>query len=619
MEFRMKLKLFIIFILTISILYGQDRRKVGLIPTINESGPKYDWVSYGLEYLLYNKLSVLSGFYVVDKQKFRSTLEASGFDYKTLPDSRLIYRMGKDAGIQIAVSGRYKVAANTLSLEITFSNAFNGTEILTSQYQEPLDDLFQTVGKIVDQLVNLAGIGVSDKENKLLGLSITKSITAFESFIRAYIEEATNTGRLEAVIGLFKRAIREDSKFWEAYYNLGIVYYNTNRYNQALDQFNQVINALPNFDKPYYGRGLIYEQQNKLDEAIADFKKVTEFNPNDYKSFYYLGKLSVKNSDYNEATQYLDKAIEINPDFAATYYELGNIQYNQDNYRKAIQYYKKATELDNQNAQYFLILGDSYYRSNVYYSAFEAINESIRLEPGNSLAYFLLGITVYKQAVMEELIEAFLDLLSGGSQQQDSDLLGTSANANTNVQFKTKKASIDPVKRKVVYDQMADAFSKAIKAKPDFMEATFNLALTYHEMGDLMQAERYYKAALQLKPDLIRAYLQLSELYTTQGKNDLALDQYRKVFSLEPGIILDQQTLGKEHNYINIYDLFKKELDNKLELNPNDPKNNLILAKIFKAQGHLGKAANVLRRVLTQSPNNDEAKALLASIKDYGS
>ena len=617
MVLRMKLKLFIILVLTISVLYGQDRRKVGLIPTVNESGPKYDWVSYGLEYLLYNKLSVLSGFFVVDKERFRSALETSGFNYKSLPDSRLIYRMGKDTGIQIAISGRYKIAANTISLELTFSNAFNGTEILTSQYQESLENLFQLTSKIVDQLVNLAGIGVTDKEQRLLGLSITKSVTAFESFIRAYIEEATNTGRREAVIGLFKRAIREDPKFWEAYYNLGIVYYNTNRYNQALDQFNQVIEALPNFDKPYYGRGLIYEQQNRLDEAIADFKKVTEFNPNDYKPFYYLGKLSVKNGNYDEATEYLNKAIEINPDYAAPYFELGNIQYNQDNYRKAIPHYKKATELDNQNAQYFLLLGDSYYRSNVYFSAFEAINESIRLDSNNALSYFLLGITVYKQAVMEELIEAFLDLLSGGSQQQDSDLLGTSA-AN-DVQFKTKKAAIDPVKRKNIYDQMADAFSKAIKVKPDFMEATFNLALTYHEMGDYMQAERYYKAALQLKPDLIRAYMQLSELYTAQGKNDMALDQYRKIFSLEPGIILDQQTLGKEYNYMNMYNLFKKELDDKLELNPNDPKNNLILAKIFKAQGHLGKAANVLRRVLTQSPNNDEAKALLASIKDYGS
>ena len=60
MVVRMKLKLVIVLVFIISLLYGQDRRKVGLIPTINESGKKYDWVSYGLEYLLYNKLSVLT-------------------------------------------------------------------------------------------------------------------------------------------------------------------------------------------------------------------------------------------------------------------------------------------------------------------------------------------------------------------------------------------------------------------------------------------------------------------------------------------------------------------------------------------------------------------------------
>ncbi|MEJ2054051.1 MAG: tetratricopeptide repeat protein [Calditrichaceae bacterium] len=612
----MKFKILVILLTFVLALHSQDRRKVGLIPTVNEAGKQYDWVSYGLEYLLYNKLSVISAFYVLDKNNFRDALDKAGYDYKNIPDGRLVYRIGKDTGVQVTVSGRYKIAANTISLEVVFSNAFNGTEILRTNYQEPLSNIFQLSGKVVNQLVTLTGVGVSDKEQHLLGLSITNSVSAFENFIRAYIEEATNTGRREAVIGLFKRAIREDPNFWEAYYNLGIVYYNTNRYNMALDQFNKVINALPRFDKPYYGRGLIYEQQGRYDDAIADFKKVTEFNPNDYKPYYYLGKLSIKNSEYGKAAEYLETAKEINPEFAPTFYELGNIHYNQDNYRKAIGFYKTATELDGQNAQYFLILGDCYYRSNIYYSALEAIDKSIDLDSKNALAYFLKGITVYKEAVMEELIEAFLDLLSGGqTEQQGSNILGT----GTDLSFKTKKAAIDPVKRKEVYDKMADSFGKAVKYKPNFMEATFNLALTYHEMGNLAQAERYYKAALQIKPDLIRAYMQLSELYTTQGKKDLALDQYRKVFTLEPSIILDQQTLGKEYDYINIYELFRKELDDKLELNPNDPKNNLILAKIFKAQGHYGKAANVLRRVLTQSPNNNEAKALLDSIKNYGS
>ena len=607
----MKIKIFLIFLFLITSIQGQDRRKIGLIPIVNESGKRYDWVSYGVEYLLYNKLSVLSGFYVIEKESFKDALKTAGI-VSVVPDERQIYRLGKDTGVNVTISGRYKVAANTLSLEVIYSNAFNGTAILTTQFQEPLGNLFEISTKIVDQLITLAGINTQSSERQLFGLSITNSIKAFESFIMAYMEEEQDTGRREAIIGLLRRAIKEDPSFWEAYYNLGIVYFNTGRDNLALDQFNKVIDAIPNFDKPYYGRGLIYENQGKYKDAIADFLKVTEFNPNDHKPYYYLGKLSIKDDDYNSAIKYLNKAIELYPEYAAAYYELGNIQYNQDNYRNAIPFYKSATEYNPGNAQYQLLLADSYYRTNTYFSALEAVNKSIEIDPGNPLAYFLQGITVYKEAVMEELIEAFLDLLS----QNDNT---SSDAANTSFDFKKKSTAIDPVKKHDVYVKMAESFKKAIDAKPSFMEATFNLALTYHEMGDLVQAERYYKAALQLKPDLIRAYMKLADLYTTLNRNDEAIDQYRKVFALEPSLILEQQTLGPEHNYVNIYKEFRGELDEKLKLNPNDPKNNLIMAKIFKAQGNYGKAANLLRRVLTQSPNNQEAKSLLASIQNYGS
>jgi len=607
----MKIKIIVIFVLFVSILFGQDRRKVGLIPVTNESTAKFDWVSYGLEYLLYNKLSVISGFYVMEKDKFKQSLQA--LNYKSTGVSeRLIFQLGRETGVQVVISGRFRMAANTISLEIVYSNAFNGTEILNTQYQEPLENLFTISSRIVDQLINLAGINISDRERSLLGFTITNSVTAFESFVRAYMEEETKTGRREAVIGLFQRAVREDPNFWEAYYNLGIVYFNAGRYNQALEQFNKVISALPNFDKPYYGRGLIYEEQGKYKEAIADFKRVTEFNPNDFKPFYYLGKLSLKDKNYKEAEEFLNKSIQLNPEFAPAFYEIGNIHYSQNNFRRAINFYKTASELDASNEQYFLILADTYYRSNIYFSALEAVNRSIAIKPGNALAYFLLGITVYKQAVMEELIEAFLDLLA---EDKSSDVLV----ADTNFEFKKKSAAIDPVKKRTVYEQMADAFNKAVTYKPDFMEATFNLALTYHEMGEFNLAERYYKAALQLKPDLIRAYMKLADLYTETRRNAEAIDQYRKVFAIEPGLILKQQNLGKEHNYVNVYNQFRKELDDKLQLNPNDPRNNLILAKIFKAQGNFGKAANLLRSVLTQNPNNSEAKNLLESIQRYGS
>jgi len=600
-------KILIVLLLAQSLLFAQDKRKVGLIPFKNDTGSeKYDWISYGFEYYLYNKLSVLSGFYIPEKKVFHQVLEKVGYGKGPLTE-RMIYHIGRYSQVEVALAGSYKVSGGNIILQVEFYNALTGSNLLVSQFNEPIRNFFSLGRKIVDQLINLAGITVTPREKRLLNFTITKSITAYGSFIRAYMENEAQNPKMELITGLFRKAIREDNNFWEAYYNLGIVYFNSGRYNLALQQFNRVINALPNFDKPYFGRGLIYEKQKKYDEAIADFKKVAEFNPNDYKAFYYLGKISVINKDYKKAEEYLNKARKLNPEFAPTFYELGNIYYNQNRYRKCIEYYKEAAKLDNNNALYHLKLGDSYYRSQIYYNALNEIDAAIALRPNDANAYFLRGITIYKQAVLQELINAFLDLLNNKAP----------AKGSKNVRF-TKKTALDPVKQKQVYVDMAEAFSSAIRVRPTFMEATFNLALTYHEAGKYSEAEKYYLRTLQLKPNLVRARLKLAELYTETNRKKEAIEQYRQIFYIAPSIFVHHPTLGPEHQYINVFKKFRNELEEKLQREPNSPKYNLILAKVFQAQGQYGKAANLARKVLTFSPNNSDARKILAQIEHPG-
>jgi Tfp pilus assembly protein PilF len=162
---------------------------------------------------------------------------------------------------------------------------------------------------------------------------------------------------------------------------------------------------------------------------------------------------------------------------------------------------------------------------------------------------------------------------------------------------------------------MAASFSEAVKNKPDFVEALFNLALTYHEMGDPLSAEKYYLLTLQSNPALIRAHLKLAELFTETDRKQRAIDQYRRVFNLKPEFFVQKPTLSAEHQYINVFNLFRGEIETKLQHNPDDVNSNLILAKIFRAQGQNGKAANLARKVLSFNPNNSEAKEILAKVQ----
>jgi len=601
----MRIKVLLFFFLFTAILFAQDKRKIGLIPFVNSNNDsRNEWISYGLEYYMYGKLSVMSGFYVPEKKSFHKSLEKAGYQGKEITE-RMIYHIGKYSGVEVVVSGSYKVSGSRMELILSYNNAFNGSVLLSSKYNEPISNLFMVGRKIADELITLAGIGVTETEKRLLNFTFTKSIKAYESFIRAYMENEKPNARIEAVTGLFRQAIREDAKFWEAYYNLGIVYYNNGSYPQALEQFNRVINALPNFDKPYFGRALIFEKQKKYKLAIADFKKVTEFNPNDYKPFYYLGKISISDKNFPQAEEYLNKSIELNPDYAPSHYQLGNIYYKQDIYRRSINYYKHAVKLDNSNADYHLKLGDTYYRSQTFYNALIEINAAIAIDSKNHIAYFLKGITIYKQAVLEELVNAFLEILSETP---------TTKPKVKETKFR-KSTAIDPVTKRQVYVDMAEAFDNAIRLKPGFMEATFNLALTYYEMGNLPEAEKYYRRTIQLKPNLIRAHLKLAELYTESKRKREAIEEYRRIFLIEPGIFVNHPTLGEEHQYINVLNKFRKEIEEKLRREPNHPGNNLVMARLFSSQGQYGKAANLARKVLAVSPNNKQAKAILKKIQ----
>jgi len=605
----MKIKIIaVLTLLSFSISFAEAKQNIGIIPFQNKmTNSGQDWVSYGFEYLLQNKLSVISGFYVHSTSQFQSALETTGFGSEAI-DERFIYRLGKNAKVDLVINGVYEINASNLNLTVTYYSAFNGTVIQTKNYREPLSGLFRICQSLVDDIITLTEVPLSETERRLSTLTITESISAYENFIRGYIENNSAEPNNVMITNYFSKAIQEDARFWEAYYNLGIVYFNTNQFQQAQAQFDKVIQALPNFDKPYYGRGLIHLQNQEYSTALNDFNKVIELNPNDFKAYYNLGRIYIEQKDFTQAISNLKQAEKLNPNFAPLFFEMGNNYFVQTQYRSAIDSYRRAAELDPQNVKYRIRLGETYYRSQIYYNAYNEFQATLKLKPNEPVAHFMVGVTVYKQAVLEELVEAFLDMLNENSLQAEKP--------EADQKFNKKQTKIiDPAKRDKVYQEMVDAFTKAAQARPGFMEATFNLALTYYEMGNALEAENYYKKVLLIKPDLVRAYMKLAALYTETNRKDQAIDQYRKVFYLEPGIFVHQNTLGAEHRYVNIYETFKKELDDQLTVNPGNPKNNLVLAKIYEAQGYYGKAANLLRNVLSSNPANEEAKLVLARVE----
>ncbi|MGA9521015.1 MAG: tetratricopeptide repeat protein [Myxococcaceae bacterium] len=127
------------------------------------------------------------------------------------------------------------------------------------------------------------------------------------------------------------------------------------------------------------------------------------------------------------------------------------------------------------------------------------------------------------------------------------------------------------------YGRAHDNFQRALKVNPDYLEARYNLALTFFYMGEkakarkeyqtivainpnladpwhdlgimaledgaLEEAEEAFTKAVQLDPRFASAWLNLGLAFTEAGKFDKAADAYRACIEVEPNNVQCRQNL----------------------------------------------------------------------------
>jgi len=87
------------------------------------------------------------------------------------------------------------------------------------------------------------------------------------------------TGDTKGAVEDWNRAIELDSKFADAYYNLGLVHYNSSDFSGAIEYWNKAIAANPKHTDAYYNRARAYIDIKQYEKALIDLNKVIELDP----------------------------------------------------------------------------------------------------------------------------------------------------------------------------------------------------------------------------------------------------------------------------------------------------------------------------------------------------
>jgi Tfp pilus assembly protein PilF len=93
---------------------------------------------------------------------------------------------------------------------------------------------------------------------------------------RAEGEPAADMATIKA---LLEKAIAADPNFYEAHYQLGILYQDQQKYEDAIREFNQTIKLRPDYNRAHYRLVLMYtrtHQKQLADEHLAILKQIKQ-------------------------------------------------------------------------------------------------------------------------------------------------------------------------------------------------------------------------------------------------------------------------------------------------------------------------------------------------------
>lgn len=113
-------------------------------------------------------------------------------------------------------------------------------------------------------------------------------------------------GNIKDAVFMFESALMADSKFYKAYYNLGIIYFGQEKYALAVENFQKAKrykNDLPNI---YYNLGCTYLMMGEFKKAKNELLYAIELKNTEPDYYYNLALVYKKMGNEKKAKYYAD-------------------------------------------------------------------------------------------------------------------------------------------------------------------------------------------------------------------------------------------------------------------------------------------------------------------------
>jgi len=267
---------------------------------------------------------------------------------------------------------------------------------------------------------------------------------------------------------------------------------------------------------------------------------------------------------------------------------------------EALEIGKGIIKRDVGNLDAIIFLASIYIKDNKYNEAVSVLDEALKLKPGNDQLNNLLALVLVKNKEYDRAILIYKKFLE---KYPDS---------------------------KLSYERLASLY-KAIDEK-DKSEAMLRASIAnnpedtdrylifvkyiHQEKGEEKAIEELEKFSNANK-NIAKLRMALAELYYSKGDKQSAVNVYNGIINDFPEEISGvEASILLASYYLNIrdYDKSREIVEKMITISPNDPKLNVIRARLAIHANELEKAIISLRIVIKETPNNIDAYFMLVNI-----
>jgi DNA-binding winged helix-turn-helix (wHTH) protein/TolB-like protein/cytochrome c-type biogenesis protein CcmH/NrfG len=361
-------------------------------------------IARGLTADLINDLSKISGLWVVS---------SGGADGSATRDDEKAAIATVD---RYALTGTLQRDGKALRLHVRLVDARAGRQLWSQRFEREMSDLFALQDDLARSILEQLPIKVSQAQTASLAQRYTRSIPAYEYFLRGQAAvQARQRVQNDRARALYWKAIELDPAFSRAYAGLAMTYAlayqlgwdGESALGRAVEFAETAVQMSPAMPEAHWVLGFVETQRRRHTEAIAHLQRALRLNPSYSDAYALLGGIKTYTGQPAESVPLLRTALRLNPDAGSLYFLLlGRTYYFLADYEQARVNLEQALARNAENVEARVYLMAVLSQLGDRESAAWQSNEIHMIEPTFSVGRWLSTYPMTDNQLRERLVQA---------------------------------------------------------------------------------------------------------------------------------------------------------------------------------------------------------------------